>query len=617
VNPRAWLACSLLLAAPLAAQAAEGRWSVQLRGDGIADRADLRLHGDSSRILLESRDHEWTPLLEVRSDPDTVAFVADGARWIGAVAGDLIRGEAVLRDGSRAAWEGRRIQPGTDRWPVRPRITVRQLVIGSSDTLARFPDALLGRLLTRDALLSEHARLANRAGFPAADIDGIVARAERTMLGYDPVARRRVVDILEQIAASPAADARFRGLFRGPAGQWMIDLHDVAWHSAATRLGREALDTGAVVSALASVGLTLDDNPEPVAIRRATWLAWGRLRAMTPEIPDAMPGGVTLRALFTGYDEAVEWWISAVTWLMRSPWIETPNGWRSPSQLVGEFWEVDATDLPVIEPHHFGTYQAVPVMGGALLAPHLLVADNASAREWLHDPVNRQEALKVWRRLDPGNTLRVAHGDSTLLVASAGWVERGRLGGFLAAEDGIRIEPAILPVLAVGTIVHEWQHLLFEQTRWADSTSGAVQETAWGITLAESNPWLGEGAAEWATEAILAQEGIPPMLVFLESEKRLAIGTAIPEDTHVLGYLLVRTGINRTDDAHALRRILLSHLHDPAGFARAIGLDDDAHQRGVPRPQTLVVIPEVRFTHDGGVAESVTRMLRLPPSTEH
>lgn len=615
----AWLACWLIAGSPLAAQSAEGRWSLQLRSERFADRGDLRIGTDSSRLLLESRDQAWLPLERLLLDRDSLRFEVRGiARWSGAVAGDVMRGEAILADGSRAVWEAHRIQPGTARWPVRPRIVARQLVVGSSDTLARFPDALLGRTLPRDALLSEHARLAHQAGFPSADLAGIVARSERSMLGLDATARQRVQEILAQIAASPAADAAFHQLFRGQRGTWRLDLHDFAWEHAAVQQGRIALDTAAVVAALGAIGVRAD-AADAAGLRRAGWLTWSRVRAERPAnlplLPEGTAGASELRALFNGYDEAVGWWTAAVTWLMRAPWIAADSGWRSPASLVAAFWDRSTLELPRIEPRHFGTFQAVPVPGGGLVATRLLLADNAIAREWLADDANRRDALEAWRRIDPVGTLRVTHADSSFLVASAAWIARSRLGGFLDAHDGIRIEPAILPVLAVGTMIHEWQHLLFESARLSDPASGALEETAWGLSLVESNPWLAEGAAEWATEAILAQGGVPPLLVLLESEKRLAIGAGIPEDTHVLGYLLVRAGVNRTPDARTLRQVLQRHLHDPEGFAEAIGLAGDARQRGVPRPSTLVVIPEVRFTFDGGLAEAPSRLLRVPSSS--
>jgi hypothetical protein len=82
----------------------------------------------------------------------------------------------------------------------------------------------------------------------------------------------------------------------------------------------------------------------------------------------------------------------------------------------------------------------------------------------------------------------------------------------------------------------------------------------------------------------------------------------VPDDTHVLGYLLVRAAGNRLATSADLRRTLVQYLHDPAGFARAVGLGGNG-THGIVRPSTLMVIPEVTFTFDGGVADSPTRRL--------
>jgi hypothetical protein len=102
-----------------------------------------------------------------------------------------------------------------------------------------------------------------------------------------------------------------------------------------------------------------------------------------------------------------------------------------------------------------------------------------------------------------------------------------------------------------------------------------------------------------------------PLFALIEAEKRLAIGRGLPYDTHVLGYLLVRAARNRVESDAALRQLLVARLHDPVGLAAAIGLAGPATVR-IPRPQTLVVIPEVTFTIDGGVADHPVRRLIVP-----
>jgi hypothetical protein len=54
----------LALGGPLAAQSAAGRWSLQIRGESVADRGDLRIDSTGSRLVLESRDGAWMPRVE-------------------------------------------------------------------------------------------------------------------------------------------------------------------------------------------------------------------------------------------------------------------------------------------------------------------------------------------------------------------------------------------------------------------------------------------------------------------------------------------------------------------------------------------------------------------------
>jgi hypothetical protein len=613
VNHLPLLGCLLALGGPLAAQSATGRWSLQIRGELIADRGDLRLDSTTSRLLLESQDHQWLPLVEYRSNDREISFrVGPTYRFEGTVTPELLSGRVLDINREVGTWEARRIQDGVERWPVRPRITVRQLITGSGDTLAHFARAWHSRILSRDALVAEHAALARDAGFLPADLRGIAARSQRTMLGFDVDARHAAQRLLERIAQSPAADATFRSLFVTPNGGWRLDLHDAAWQMAA-EFQRRPIDTAGVLRALGDAGVRADT----ATMVQAMWQFWGR-QATTPQAatPSAIATadsatGQKLQALIVGYNNARHWWLRAVQWLMNARWIETTEGWRSPVDLVRTFWEQDSLALPAIETHHFGGLQAVPVIGAGPIASLLLQPANAIAEEWLRDPRHRDQALEVWRRLDflDPTPLRVTLGDRTMRMASAARVAQSRLGGFLASRDLIRIEPSIMPVFAVGTIVHEWQHLLFESSRLAADPPSAFRNGPDGITLIEADPWLGEGAAEWATETVLAPtRSMTPLFALVELEKRLGIGAGVPDDTHVLGYLLVRAAGNRLATSADLRRTLVQYLHDPAGFARAVGLGGNG-THGIVRPSTLMVIPEVTFTFDGGVADSPTRRL--------
>ncbi len=619
---RAALGASLLLGGPLAAQATAGRWSLQVRGTLGSDRGDLRIAGDSARLLLESRDTAWQHLAITR-DGQRITFVVPGvARFEGSASGDLMRGTVVSHDSLPGTWEARRLPPGVQVWPVRPRVLVHQLVIGRDDSLALFSDLWRARTLSREALLAEHAALARDAGLPVGDLPSIVARAQPMILGLDATGRAVARRVLEGIAASPAADETFRALFRDRDGRWRLDLHDVAWAAAARALGQREVSRDTVAAALAAIGALGGSDVDSLEVFHAAWLLWERqraepalVRALLDSATDARrPGQRAVRALMAGYDVALAWWPQAVAWLMEHPWLRTGDTWSAPTGLVARFWEADTLAMPDLEPRFFGVVQAVPVIGTAALGRDLMRPGNAIGTEYLEATLGRREAMGLWRQLDfiEPTPLRLTLGPQTMVLASPAAITRSRLGGFLAFDDAIRIEPGIMPVFAVGTVVHEWQHLLFEAARLTGPDRPGIREADWGLRVVEADPWLGEGAAEWATEQVLlpAHEA-NPLFAAVEAEKRLAIGTGLPDDTHVLGYLLVRAAMNRIDSAAQLRRLLVARLHDPVGMAAALGLAGPSSIR-IPRPNTLLVIPEVSFLLDGGVADGIQRRLIVP-----
>lgn len=617
---RRWLLLALLTTGgPVAAQTATGRWSLQVRGPVGIDRGDLRIGGDTGRLVLESADTVWLPVSLTHLEGDSVAFAAgERLRFAGRFERDLMRGAVAGRDGVPATWEARRIQEGTERWPVRPRVVVRQLVVGRDDSMAVFSDAWRSRTLPLPALLAEHAALAAEVGFPPGGIAEISGRAQQIVLGLDPVGRSVARRQLEAIAQSPAADREFTTIFRGPFGGWRIDLHDVAWQQARGRVAPAVLSPDSLAPLLERLGVLAAGNRDQADLIRAVWQLWGKGRsglALDALLDADTAGGARgLRALLGGYDEAGQWWLRAVEWLLHHRWVAVGSTWRSPVDLVAAFWERDSLPVPEIQPRFFGMMQAVPVIGSARLGAAMLRSANLIGEEMLAESTGRREALAVWRNFDfpEPAPLRVTVGPQSMLLTSPAVLTRSRLGGFLAAEPAIRIEPGIMPIFAVGTVVHEWQHVLFEAARMEGPRAPAFREAEWGVWLVEADPWLGEGAAEWATEQVFAPaRASTPLFTLVEVEKRLAIGTGQPDDTHVLGYLLVRAAMNRTESPAALRRLLVRELHDPVAFAAAIGLAGPATER-IPRPPTLVIIPEVTFTLDGGVADGAIRRLIVP-----
>lgn len=608
-----WL---VLAGGPLAAQSATGRWSLQLRGGTLFDRGDLRIEDGSGRLALETADTAWLTVRDITITDNRIRFTSDGNReFRGSFTRDEMQGDLLIDGAVAAHWDARRIQPGSEIWPVRPRLTVGQLVSGSGDTVVQFPERWLNAAHGFD-LLAEYRDLAERAGVDTVTIDQILSSGQRRMLGLDGDGRRLAQQLLEQVAATPAADATFRGLFRTAHGGWRVDLHQVAWQLAESSTGR-AVSLERVLSGLMAAGATVDS----ANVFETVWRFWGRTRSATArdQLMRSIAGmpaetQTDVRTLISSYDIAEQWWTSAVQWLMRSRWIDTGSGWQSPVDLVADFWEVDSLVLPQIEPRHFGAVQATPVIGARPVIDLLLSPDNVTAIEWLDSPSHRGAAIEAWRQLDfqAGRMPLLQHGGRSMALASALDVTRSRLGGFVSTDDAIRIEPAINPVLAVGTLVHEWQHLMLEAARMNADPSPSFHQSPWGVVLVESDPWLSEGAAEWASDVVMR-----PLLehtalfAAIEAEKRLAILANSPDDPHAIGYLLVRAARERVRSDAALRDLLVRHVHDPAALAAALGLDG-APGRGFVRPATLAVIPETTFTFDGGLADQPSRRLVIP-----
>lgn len=615
----------LLLAGPAGAQS-EARWALMIRGPALAERGELRLSSGEGRLLLESADSAWMPLSGVSTAEGHIVFSlpTTGRRFEGTSDATEMSGDLFEPDGRVIRWTAERIPVGISRWPVRPRVRVKQLRLGASDSIVTLPAAWRAALPSVATITAERDSLARAAGLRPPTRNDLVD-AQRVALGLDGAGRAAARALLARIAVGPAADAAFRRLF-GTPDRLRFDLHQVAFASIALRQvpsddrSPEILARGLKVFANGVI-----DIPDTLSLYAAAWQAWSRSRTDSVEsrmLLDSLTvrdptAARAVRAIFAGYDESLGWWVEALAWLLNNRWIETPDGLRSPVALVGEFWG-RALTLPPLEPTHFGSVQAVPVVGASRLGSRLVRPLNASAVEWLAQG-GTVAALSAWRLVDNYDTLTVVRAGQPLQLTAPAAVARSRLGGFLAGRDAIRIEPGIAPIFAIATVVHEWQHLLFEGARLEGSAPG-VLETADEIALLDGNPWMVEGAAEWATEAVLAPGGrSTPLLRLMEAVKRGSIALTGGDDPHVLGYLLVRALAARSRTPTELRERLVQSLHDPLALARAYRLDGVV-RGGAPlrlnRPASAGIIPEMSFKWDDGLAEQLTRRLLIPAQSQ-
>lgn len=597
----------LALGGPLAAQdAPAGRWAIRVLGPAAVERGDLRLERDGARILFEGSDSLWQQLPTLSWRADTVRFATPvgGRRFEGRLIEGRLVGLVREPDGREVAWEGEQVLPGYARWPVRPRVRVRQLVVGSSSTASRFPGAWVAAARDAGRLLADQ-----RPGLQVAAGLGALppARAADAALGFEPTMRVALRTILARVATTPAGrTADFTRLF---GGGW-LDVHDAAL--AIARRNHPGLEVAAVARQLQAKGMLANGPVDTLAVMRTLWRAWTALPTGTvlPVVAssDSMAAASTwLRA----YEDGTAWWLEAVQWLLTAPWLESATGWTSPVELMRAFWDDSTVTLPRIVPSRFGTPQAVPVFGIATIGARLVQPANAAAPEWLARE-GLGPALEAWRATElTGDPVTLMAGDLPLPMLSPAAVAASRLGGFLAAEDAIRIEPGFVPLLAVATVIHEWHHLLAERTRLRPGGAG-LQDAAWGLRLRDADPWLAEGIAEWATDATLAPvRATFPLWAAFEATKRAGIARENPDDTHVLGHLLVHVAAERLGPS--ARATLVALQHEPMAAARRIGLDGGLPVR-LPRPSTLALIPEVTFTFDDGVADRPVRQVRLPDS---
>ena len=620
----ALVAAGALLAIAGSAKAqGDSRWALEIRGPIVAERGELRLEGQGGRLLLESADSAWVPLRDFRVTEGRIAFTLPptGRRFDGVLAAALMQGSVYDPDGRVLRWSAERIPPGIHRWPVRPRVQVRQLLLGMGADVVILPSAWRSAFPLAATLVAERDSLARAAGLRAPTRTDLI-NAQRVALGFDSAGRAVARALLAGIANGPAADNEFRRLF-GTAEVLRFDLHQVAFASAgAKRALSPALAPDVLARGLGVLAPSASLATDTLLLYAAAWRAWSRVHTDTIEsqmLLDALavrdPEAVrAVRAVLAGYDESVGWWVDALQWLLTHPWIDTPSGRRSPADLVAGFWGQPLRPPPPLEPTHFGSVQSVPVVGAARLGSKLIRPLNASANEWLAQG-GLAEALAVWRAVDSNDTLTLVHGGRSVKIIAPAAVARSRLGGFLSGRDAIRIEPGIAPIFAVVTVLHEWQHLLFEGARLEGSAPGLLEGSA-ELTLRDSNPWLAEGAAEWATEALLAPaRSSTPLLPLMEAIKRGSIALAGADDPHPLGYLLVRTLAGRSTSPALLRARLIRLLHDPLALAREYRLDTavpHVEQIRLARPPGAGIIPEIAFTWDDGVAEQLSRRLLIP-----
>ena len=446
-------------------------------------------------------------------------------------------------------------------------------------------------------------------------------------------ASRQTLNSIRAVIPGDTTRLRFDRLFR-PKGEWVVDLHDAALHWARTRA--PGLQLASARPALVAVRwLDPKDSLAPEAVPRALYglslLAVAdssALSAVSTEMWRADPASAAaVKLLLLGYRESHRWYTDAVDFFLTEPWV--PNGATGQSlvDLVGSDWgRVAGSDFPAqpppeIQARLFGHPQAVPHYGvPTALFRRLVVAENRMARTWL-ERHGETGLLRTLRLLPAGDTSLVLlqAGAQSLRLTTLPRQSRESLNGFLEPTDVIAIEPGYSPLLAIGTIVHEWQHLLFRRLQLDRFAAALATQDSTFIELPGLEPYLAEGFAEWSSERILEPlHARWPLLALGELEKRAGLSNGTLEDQHALGYALVTTLAAALRDPARTTHLLLSNAEHPSRIAAQPALKKAwkpyarAPDRVMTIPARRILIPEVTFSVEDGFPDIIGSRIVVP-----
>jgi hypothetical protein len=522
------------------------------------------------------------------------------------------------------------------------------MVLGQSRSEPRIPEAWISAATKsppESLAVVAYRRAAMRCGIEPLSGAALIAQRSQHVMGLYRraelrAASERTLEAIRSAIPSDTVRARFDEIFR-PQGEWVVDLHDAAlewargrapgisWGaarpalSAAHFVGSEGKETEAESTARALYGLAVlaatDSN------------AFAQARASFSRADSGSATAVLL--LLTGYAMSRRWYIEALDFLLRQPWIPEQGGASVQDLVTAEWRSVLPSDggapLPRIESRWFGYPQAVPRYGiPAGLFDLLIRPENAAGSEWLRRE-GQGRLLRTLHWLPPGDTsltlLRTSA--TTLRLSTVPRQSRESLNGFLEPDDAIAIDPGYSPLLALGTLVHEWQHLLFRRRQLERYARSPRRDGMLGFQLPGVQPYLAEGFAEWSSERILRPVTDRwPLLALGELEKRADLNRRTEPDQHALGYALVGTLFSVLKNPRQTTELLLRHAEDPEGIAEEPALRrawsayrSGERERKDGTPGLMVLIPEVTFTVEDNYPDVVTTRILVPSAddTDH
>jgi hypothetical protein len=442
---------------------------------------------------------------------------------------------------------------------------------------------------------------------------------------------RRTLQSIRASIPSDTTRARFDQIFH-PQGVWIVDLHDAALDWVRTRVPN--LQTHDAWRSLAATHwVDSDDSLAVEALPRALYglaVLAGTDSAGSADARRSLwradsTSAAAVFAILQGYSATQRWYSDALEFLLNQPWLPD-NGGTSVRDLVRDAWrKVSPAGLeipsPNIEPHWFGYPQAVPHYSvPPRLFTHLVRLENRQAGVWL-ERQGQAGLLRSLRWLPPGdsNLVLLQTHSETLRVSTVARQAKESLNGFLEPHDAIAIDPGYSPLLALGAVVHEWQHLLFRHRQLDTFASRLARQRSSIIGLPGIEPHIAEGFAEWSAERMLAPVVSRwPLLGLGELEKRAGLVQSQSDDQHALGYALVRALAAALPDPARATDLLLRHAAAPGGIlAEPVLRKAWRRYRGSPdlapsHSPLRMVMPEITFTIEDGIPSVVSTRILLP-----
>jgi hypothetical protein len=520
---------------------------------------------------------------------------------------------------------------------------LREIIAGRNDSLFRIPGSWMraATIAPPESLaMLAYAAAASRSGVKPLEGGTLVSQRSQHVMGLYRRAElvgaaRRTLESIRAAIPSDTTRARFDRIFRG-RGTWVVDLHDAALAWAQSREAR--IEWESARRALTEAGwLPRGDSTDGAeTIPRALYglrvlaandsAAFAAAQADLRRADPSSAAAVTL--LLNGYTEGQRWYADAVGFFLTEPWASQRGTGRSIGELVRNDWRrvrplsPGSADLtPEIRTRLFGYPQAVPHYGvPPALFNHLVSADNEPAGQWLrrHGPAALLRALR-WLPAGDTSLALLQFGRETVRLTTVPRQARESLNGFLEPGDVIAIDPGYSPLLALGAVVHEWQHLVFRRFQLDDVAARLPERVMPVVSLPGVQPYVAEGFAEWSAERILDPLIVRwPLLGLGELEKRAGLARESADDQHALGYALVRALAAVLNDPALTTRLLLRYAEDPsridtepalrAAWRRHRGARDYVFAAAMRR----VLIPEVTFTIEDGYPDVIATRILVP-----